>query len=58
MKTTPEGLRRSIKAFQVITHFKKNGIELSKSDAEKYLALLYFLAGKVVQQNLLPNLKS
>jgi len=55
MKTIPESLKRSVKIPQVIAHFKKSGIELSKSDAEKYLDLLYFFADKVVHQNLLPG---
>jgi hypothetical protein len=55
MKTIPEDLKRSISISQVITHFKKSGIELSKSDAEKYLDLLYFLAKQVVKQNFIPS---
>jgi len=39
----------------VITNFKKSGVELSKSDAEKYLDLLYFLAKQVVKQNFIPS---
>jgi hypothetical protein len=51
MKTIHEELKRSISTSQVITLFKKRGVELSKSDAEKYLNLLYFLAKQVVKQN-------
>ena len=43
MKTISDDLKRSISTSQVITHFKKSGVELSKSDAERYLNLLYFL---------------
>ncbi|MDB5089288.1 MAG: hypothetical protein JWR09_3282 [Mucilaginibacter sp.] len=34
MKTIHEDLKRSISTSQVITHFKKRGVELSKVDAE------------------------
>jgi hypothetical protein len=56
MKTIHEDLKRSISTSQVITHFKKRGVELSKSDAEKYLNLLYFLAKQqVVKQNFISS---
>jgi len=48
-------MKRSINSSQVIKYFKKSGINLSVVEAEKYLDLLYFLADKVVQQNLLPG---
>jgi hypothetical protein len=42
--------KRSINADVMIDRFKKHRIKLSKSDAEKYIDLLYFLAGQVVEQ--------
>lgn len=54
MKTIHEDLKRSTST-QVITYFKKRGFELSKSDAEKYLNLLYFLAKQVVKQNFISS---
>jgi hypothetical protein len=55
MKTIHEELKRSISTSPVITHFKKRGVELSKSDAERYLNLLYFLAKQVVKQNFISS---
>lgn len=55
MKTIHEDLKRSISTSQIITHFKKRGVELSKSDAERYLNLLYFLAKQVVKQNFISS---
>ncbi|QEM06691.1 hypothetical protein DIU31_025460 [Mucilaginibacter rubeus] len=55
MKTINEDLKRSISTSQIITHFKKRGVELSKSDAERYLNLLYFLAKQVVKQNFISS---
>jgi hypothetical protein len=55
MKTIHEDLKRSISTSHVIAHFKKRGVELSKSDAEKYLNLLYFLAKHVVKQNFISS---
>ncbi|WP_439694608.1 hypothetical protein ACFGVS_15235 [Mucilaginibacter sp. AW1-7] len=54
MKTIHEDLKQSISTSQIITHFKKRGVELSKSDAERYLNLLYFLAKQVVNKTLFP----
>jgi len=55
MKAKISIAKRSINSKQVIERFNKEGIELSESDAEEYLDLLYFLAEQVVKQNFLPG---
>jgi len=50
MNSFTEG-KRSLTPEIVIDHFKKQGVELSVKDAEKYLDVLYFLAKLVVNQN-------
>ena len=49
--------KRSINADEVIDRFKKHRIKLSKSDAEKYIDLLYFLANKLLSKTSFPPKK-